>query len=220
MRVSMATALVCGAAGVLAGCGDEAAVERVALPTSGTAYRALSDDERLAVAASCRDRAAATAGRVAASELSSVDPRVLRAELDAAYRLIGDGSRPVAELCSETLPFVTPGLRVRFDLAQGGGDRFVYQTNSDEPLTIRGAVSPAPRQGTVVARRAFGTSEAYRTRIGADGRFVLPTIRLRKMADNTFVLAIHAPPSAVRKVYFSAICLDCLAGASPSGATQ
>ena len=39
-----------------------------------------------------------------------------------------------------------------------------------------------------------------------------PTMRLRKIANNTFIVAIHTPPSALRKVYFSAICLDCLAG--------
>ena len=61
MRVSLATALVAGAAGVFSGCGSEAADAPVAVPSSGTAYRALNDGERLAVAASCRDRAAARA---------------------------------------------------------------------------------------------------------------------------------------------------------------
>jgi hypothetical protein len=42
-------------------------------------------------------------------------------------------------------------------------------------------------------------------------------LRLRKIANNTFVVAIHAPPSAVRKVYFTALCLDCLAGGPPPG---
>jgi hypothetical protein len=221
MRVSIATALVCAAAAAVVGCGDRAADERVALPRSGTAYRALSDAERIAVAASCRERAADTAGRVAAGELRKVDPRALRTELDQAFRLIRDQSRPVAELCAKRLPFVTPGPELRFDGAEGGGNRFTYDTDSDVPLTIRGSVSPAPRTGAVVvARRAYENSRPFRTEIGADGRFILPTIRLRKIADNTFVLAIHAPPSALRKVYFSAICLDCLGAGPPPASTQ
>jgi hypothetical protein len=42
---------------------------------------------------------------------------------------------------------------------------------------------------------------------GADGSFTVPT--------TTFIVSVHAPPGAVRTAYFSAICLDCLAGASP-----
>ena len=217
MRVSIATALVVGAAGVLGGCGSEAADEPVALPSSGTAYRALNDSERLAVAASCRDRSAARADGLAADELGSVDAHALRAQLDAAFRLTSEQHRSVAELCAERLPFVTPGLRLSFEAAKQGGDEFTYVTSSEKPLTIRGAVSPTPRRGAVVVRRAYERSTAHRTRIGADGSFTLPTMRLRKMANNTFIVAIHAPPSALRKVYFSAICLDCLGGAPPPG---
>jgi hypothetical protein len=112
---------------------------------------------------------------------------------------------------------VTPGLRLSFEAAKQGGDEFTYVTSSEKPLTIRGAVSPTPRRGAVVVRRAYERSTAHRTRIGADGSFTLPTMRLRKMANNTFIVAIHAPPSALRKVYFSAICLDCLGGAPPPG---
>jgi hypothetical protein len=221
MRVSIATALVCAAGAAAVGCADRAADERGALPWSGTAYRALSDEERLAVAADCRERAADTAGRVAAGELRRVDPRALRAELDQAFRLIRDQSRPVAEVCAKRLPFVTPGPELRFDGADGGANRFTYDTDSDAPLTIRGTMSPAPRKGAVVvARRAYEDSRPFRTEIGADGSFVLPTIGLRKIADNTFVLAIHAPPSALRKVYFSAICLDCQAAGPPPASRQ
>jgi hypothetical protein len=215
MRVSIATALVVGAAGVFAGCGSEAAEAPVALPSSGTEYRALNDSERLAVAASCRDRAAARANGVAADELGRVDAHALRAQLDAAFRLTPEQHRQVAELCAERLPFVTPGLRLSFEGAKPGGDEFTYLTNSKKPLTIRGAVSPTPRRGAVVVRRAYERSPTHRTRIGADGSFTLPTMRLRKLANNTFIVAIHAPPSALRKVYFSAICLDCVAGAPP-----
>jgi hypothetical protein len=217
MKVAIATVLVC-AVGVLAGCGERAAEAPVALPRSGTAYRALNAGERLAVAGACRDRAAARAGRTAASELRRLDPGALRAQLDAAFRVVRNQPRPVAELCAEHLPFVTPGLTVRFDGAKDSGDAFTYETDSDVPLTIRGAVSPAPRSGEVVVRREFGSSPALRSRIGADGQFVLPTVRLRKLANNSFIVTIHAPPHAVRKVYFSAICLDCLAGSQPPGA--
>ncbi len=215
MRVSKATALVVTAAGVFAGCGSEAADERVALPSSGTAYRALDDSERLAVAASCRDRAAARAHGVAADELGRVDARALREQLDVVFRLTAEQRRPVAKLCAERLPFVTPGLHLSFEGAKQGGDEFTYPTSSEKPLTIRGAVSPTPRRGAVVVRRAYERATSRRTRIGADGSFTLPTMRLRKMANNTFIVAVDAPPSAPRKVYFTAICLDCLAGAPP-----
>jgi hypothetical protein len=213
MRFSIATALVVGAA--FAGCGSDAIDEPVALPASGTEYRALDDGERLAVATACRDRAASRADGVAADELGRVEPQALRKQLDVTFRLTAEQNRPVAELCAERLPFVTPGMRLTFEGAKQGGDEFTYLTRSDRPLTIRGAISPAPRRGLVVVRRAYERSTAYRTRIGADGSFTLPTMRLREIANNTFVVTIHAPPSAVRKAYFSAICLDCLAGASP-----
>jgi hypothetical protein len=215
MRVLTATALVCGALGA-AGCADEAAKEAPGtLPPSGTAYRALGDDERVAVAARCRDRAAAASGGVAASQLGDVDLQALRARLDVAFRYVDDQPRAVAEVCAKQLPFATPGLRVSFDGARDSGDAFTYETDSDKPLTIRGEVTPDPRGGHVAARREFGSSEAHRATIGPDGHFALPTVRLRKVANNSFVLDIDAPPSALRKVHFSAICLDCLAGGPP-----
>jgi hypothetical protein len=216
VRLSIPTTVVCTAV-LIAGCGEQA-VERMAIPPSGDAYRALSEDERLGVAASCRDRAAAASGAAAARELRRIDPRVLRAELDRAFTPRRAHRRPVARMCAEVIPFVTPGMRFSFDRAQGGGDRFLYQTNSDQPLTIRGSVTPAPQDGMIVARRAYERAKPFRARIGADGRFELPTVRLRRIADNTFVLAVHAPPRAVRKVHFSAICLDCLAGGVPAAA--
>src|SRR5829696_401128 len=214
MQVLTATVLACGVLGAVAGCGSEPEAP-IALPPTGTAYRALSGPQRLAVAASCRDRAAAKAGEAAADELGEVDARALRAELDSAFTWRANQRRSVAKVCAETVPLVTPGWRFTFDGAKDVGYEFSYETDSDKPLTIRGAISPAPDGGHVVARREFGGSRAYRGEIGHDGRFALPTIRLRKIANNSFILAFHAPPSAVRKVRFSAICLDCLAGAPP-----
>ncbi len=219
MRILLATALVLGALGASVGCGAQDDEALVALPPSGTAYRKLNDGDRLAVAASCRDRAAATADGVAASELGRVDPRALRDELDAAFRLRRAQPRPVASMCERQLPFVTPGLRLRLDGAKQIGDEFTYDTDSDKPLTIRGAVTP-PRSGTVTLRRAYETAKPYAAPIGRDGHFVLPTQRLRKIANNTFVLSFDVPPSAPHKAYFSAICLDCLAGAPPPSARQ
>ena len=216
MPALMATVLLLGVVGALAGCGSEAPV---ALPSSGTAYRTLSDGERLAVAASCRDRAAARATGVAAEQLERVDARALRDQLDTAFRIIREQSRPVAELCARQLPFVTPGLDLRFDGAKDSGDTYTYETESDRPLTIRGVVSPV-RTGMVTVRREFGSRRSFRARIGPDGHFALPTLRLRKIANNSFILDFHAPPNAPRKAYFSAICLDCLAGAPPPSTTN
>jgi hypothetical protein len=217
MRVHIAIALLVGAAVVFGGCGSEAAEDPVALPSSGTAYRAMDDGERLAVAASCRDRAAARADGVAADELGRVDAHALREQLDMAFRLTSEQHRPVAELCAQRLPFVIPGVRLTFEGARRSGDEFTYLTTSDKPLTMRGAIAPTPERGAVVVRRAYERSRTYRTPIGADGSFTLPTMRLRRMANTTFIVAVHAPPRAVRKVYFSAICLDCLAGGPPPG---
>jgi hypothetical protein len=204
-------AVVLSALAAATGCGAE---EPVTLPASGTAYRALDDEQRLTVAAGCRDRAAARARGVAADQLERVEARQLRDELDTAFRLIRAQPRPVAELCAERLPFVTPGLDLRFDGAEDSGDAYTYETESDKPLTIRGVVSPA-RTGTVTVRREFGSGKSFGARIGPDGRFALPTLRLQKIANNSFFLDFHAPPNAPRKAYFSAICLDCLAGGPP-----
>jgi hypothetical protein len=59
-------------------------------------------------------------------------------------------------------------------------------------------------------------TKTYTAQIADDGRFVLPTRRLRKIANNTFILSFAVPPGATRKAYFTALCLDCLAGAAPS----
>ncbi len=213
-----ATALVLGALGAAMGCGDAEREAPAALPPSGTAYRELSDADRLAVAESCRDRAATRAEGAAAEDLGRVDPRALRDELDSAFALKHAQPRPVAAMCERQLPFVTPGLSLRFDGAKDVGVEFTYETDSDEPLTIRGAVSPS-RGGTVTMRRAYESAKTYTGRIGSDGRFVLPTQRLRKIANNTFIISFDVPPGAPRTAYFSAICLDCLAGGPPPSAT-
>jgi hypothetical protein len=138
----------------------------------------------------------------------------LRRELDDAFSYFSQRGRSVAEMCAERLPFVTAGLRVSFEGVKAFGEQsFTYETTSDKRLTMRGAVSPASRGGHVSVRREGERATIYDSEIGADGRFVVPSLRLRKQADNTFVVAIHAPPSAPRTVYFSALCLDCLAGA-------
>lgn len=214
MRGPTLVAIACGVA-ALAGCGGTAEPP-AALPASGAAYRGLSDAERLDVARSCRDRAAERARGRAARQLRTVDAGALRTQLDDAFSIIPDQRRPVAELCAERLPFVTPGLHVSFAGADdAGGSRFTFETSSDKLLTIRGRLSPAPARGRIVARREVGTPRIYRVDVGPGGRFVIPRLHLRKIADNTFTLTIHAPPNAVRKVHFSAICLDCLAGAPP-----
>jgi hypothetical protein len=75
----------------------------------------------------------------------------------------------------------------------------------------------APRRS---ARRELGSRAPPAAAIAADGSFVIPRLRLRKIADNSFTVTIHAPPNAPRKVLFSAICLDCLAGGAPPPAQQ
>jgi hypothetical protein len=52
------------------------------------------------------------------------------------------------------------------------------------------------------------------------GRFAIPRLRPRKIADNTFTVSIEAPPGALRTVHFSAICLDYLAGGPAPTAQQ
>jgi hypothetical protein len=204
-------AIACGVV-ALAGCGGRGDPP-VALPSSGTAYRGLGEAGRLDVARSCRDRAAARAHGLAARQLRAVDAGSLRTQLDDAFTIISEQRRPVAELCAERLPFVTPGLDLTFAGANDGGDgRFTVETTSDQLLTIRGRLSPAPPGGRVVARRETGAPGRYPAAVGADGRFVISRLHLRRIADNTFTLTIDAPPNAARKVHFSAICLDCLAG--------
>jgi hypothetical protein len=200
----------------LTGCGEQGSTRSVALPPSGRVYRALSDRDRLAVAESCRDRAAAQSSGPAAAQLRAVDAKALRAELDDALSIIAVQRRPVAQLCAQRLPFLTPGLDVSFEGAKDDGDdSFSYETSSDKRLTLRGRVLPAPAHGRVLLRREVGAPRPHMTAIQADGRFVFARLHLRKLADNSFTLTIQAPPNAQRKVHFSAICLDCLAGATP-----
>jgi hypothetical protein len=211
--------LVCAA---LAGCGDEPAIQAAGtLPSSGTAYRALDDAQRTAVAAGCRDREARRARGLAARQLRAVDPAALRDEIDTVYYAVADQHRPVADVCGDVIAFVTPGLRVTFDGAKDQRDgTFTFETSSDKRLTISGRIDPAPARARVVARRALGSHAAHVATIDADGRFVIPRLHLRKIADNSFNLTIDAPPNARRKVVFIAICLDCLAGATPPTVQQ
>lgn len=77
----------------------------------------------------------------------------------------------MASICQKQLPYVTPGLTLRFDGAKDGGVEFTYETDSDKPLTIRGAVSP-PRSGTVTMRRAYESAKTktFRAEIADDGQ--------------------------------------------------
>jgi hypothetical protein len=205
---------------VLVGCGSDRPIHAgVALPSSGREYRGLDVSRRTAVAARCRDRVVATSSGKAARQLESIEPPALRSELDDAFTIIAAQRRSVADVCTEVVPFVTPGLDVHLDGAKEDGDgSFSYETDSDKLLTISGRVSPASRGGGVLARRELGSSRAHTALIGADGRFAIPPLHLRKLSENTFTLTIEAPPSASRKVHVSAICLDCLAGAPPPSA--
>jgi hypothetical protein len=118
-RGGAAAVLVLVLAGVVASCGGGESDASTALPSSGRAYRALCDAGRLAVAASCRDRAAARAHCAAARQLRAVGAEALRDQLDDAYTIIPDQRRPVAAICAERLPFVTPGPRLAFVGARG-----------------------------------------------------------------------------------------------------
>jgi hypothetical protein len=215
--------LLCGAALALApmSCGGRAgekSATAVKLPASGRAYRALDRAQRTAVAASCRDRIAGSARGLAASELRAVDPAALRGQLDADYGLIAEQRRPVADVCREMIPFVTPGLRLGFDGAKDDQDgTFSVETDSGKRLRLSGRVTPAPPGAYVIARRDVGPTVVRRAPIGRDGRFALPAVRLRKVADNTFTITFRAVPHAPRKVLFTAICLDCLSGGPPPG---
>jgi hypothetical protein len=214
---------ICLAGVVLAACGAERSATQApaTLPSSGRAYRALTDRQRTAVAATCRDRVASRAHGLAARQLHAVDAAELRNEIDTTYYAVVEQRRPVADVCEEVIAFVTPGLRVSFDGAKDQRDgTFTFQTSSDKLLTIRGLIDPAPSHARVVARREVGSRAAHTAAVGADGRFVIPRLHLRKIADNSFRLTIYAPPNAPRKLIFSAICLDCLAGTTPPSAQQ
>ena len=207
------------AAGVtLAACGSETAQAPDPKPATAAEYRGLSEAARLAAAAGCRDRAAGQAEGVAARQIADVDERLLRQRLDLAVADSRKGAR-FEPACAATLPLVTPGLRVRFSGVTGNGISFTYPTRSDRPLTIRGTVEPVPARGRVVALRESGFKQRLTAAIDQRGRFIFRDLRLRKVADNTFLLAIDAPPNAPRLVRFTALCLDCIVSSSPAPST-
>ena len=215
---SLGSALVvvalAAAAGTLAACGAEPAGTADPRPATAARYRGLSDAARLAAAAGCRDRAARRADGAAARQIAAVDELALRRELDLTLGDHGKGEL-FERACAAAVRFVTPGLRVRFSGATGAGSVFSYQTRSDLPLTIRGTVAPIPAVGRVVARRESGRQQRVAATIDERGRFVFRDLRLRKVADNTFLLTIEAPPNAPRLVRFTALCLDCIISGSP-----
>jgi hypothetical protein len=202
----------------LAACGSEPARTADPRPATAGAYRGLSDAARLAAAAGCRDRAARRADGVAARQLAAVDATLLRGRLDIVAPVHGKRAR-FDRACAAALPLVTPGLRVRFAGVTGNGIVFTYETRSDRPLTIRGTVEPAPASGRVIARRESGRQQRLTAPIDRRGRFVFRDLRLRTVADNTFLLTIDAPPNAPRLVRFSALCLDCIISGSPTPPT-
>lgn len=71
-------------------------------------------------------------------------------------------------------------------------------------------VEPVPARGRVVARRGSGSEQRVTAPIDERGQFAFRDLRLRKVADNTFLLTIEAPPNAPRLVRFGALCLDCI----------
>ena len=210
----MVVAALAAVSGMLAACGSETAQAPDPKPATAVQYRGLSDAARLAAAAGCRDRAARQAEGVAARQLADVDERLLRQRLDLAVADSRKGAR-FDRACAATLPLVTPGLRVSISGVTGNGITFTYQTQSDRPLTIRGTVEPVPASGRVVARRESGFEQRVTAPIDERGRFVFRDLRLRKVADNTFLLTIEAPPNAPRLVRFTALCLDCIISGSP-----
>jgi hypothetical protein len=209
-------------AAIAAGCGEAgepSAPGPQVLRHSGVWYRALPSAQRTRVADACRAAAASGApGDTAREQLRAIDVGALRVALDNAYTIIARQRLPIASLCRRVVPFHTPGLRVSF--AGGARDRgdgaWSVQAISTRPYTIRGRISGAHAGARISARRMDGYT--VRGAVGADGAFRLP-VRFRRVADNTFTLTIEAPPAALRRVLFTAICLDCLAGSpapSPS----
>jgi hypothetical protein len=214
----MAVAALAAVAGALAACGSEPARTPDPKPATVGVYRGLSDAARLAAAGGCRDRAARQAEGVAAHQIAAVDETLLGRWLDIAVADQRNRAR-FDRACAATLPLVTPGLRVSFAGVTGNGITFTYPTRSDRPLTIRGTVDPAPASGRVVALRESGPEQRVTAPIDERGQFVFRDLRLRKIADNTFLVTIDAPPNAPRLVRFSALCLDCIISGSPTPST-
>jgi hypothetical protein len=210
----LAAAALTGGVAVLAACGADAP-DRGLLRHSGSWYRAQSDAGRERVAAACRAEAVATArGSAAREQVGAIGLNRLRQALDDAETIIARQRRPLAEVCRAVVPFHTPGLDVRFGgRARDAGDgTWSVTAISTKPYTIRGRIEPARAGIRLVARRMDGYEVRGVTR--ADGAFALP-VRFRRVADNTFTVSVDAPAAAPRKVLFTAICLDCLAGSAP-----
>jgi hypothetical protein len=201
-------------AAVLTGCGA-AEPDRGVLRHGGLWYRAQSEAARTKVAAACRADAAASArGDTAREQVRAIGLARLRQAIDDAETIVARQRRPLAAACRAVVPFHTPGLDVRFgNGARDDGDgTWSVSAISTKPYTIRGVIAPAGAGTRLVARRMDGYAVRGVTR--ADGSFALP-VRFRRVADNTFTVSVNAADAAPRKVLFSAICLDCLAG-SPS----
>jgi hypothetical protein len=204
-------ALIGGAIAAVAGCGGDSP-DRGVLRHSGAWYRSRPVSSRTHVAQACRVQVAATAGRGTAREqLRSIHVSELRAALDDAETIIARQRRPLAAVCRDVVPFHTPGLRVRFGggARDGGDGSWTVEAISTRPYAIRGVMDPARVGARISARRMDGYT--VRAAARADGSFVLP-VRFRHVADNTFTVTVSAPPAAVHKLLFMALCTDCLAG--------
>ncbi|HEX2102077.1 MAG TPA: hypothetical protein VHF51_00360 [Solirubrobacteraceae bacterium] len=199
------------AAALVAGCGSTAP-DRGVLRHSGVWYRAQPEEARTRVAAACRAEAAASArGAGAREQLRAIELDTLRDAIDDAETIIARQRRPLADVCRAVVPFHTPGLDVRFgNGARHDGDgTWSVPAISTRPYMIRGRIAPARAGTRLVARRMDGYT--VRAVTDAGGAFAL-RVRFRRVADNTFTVSIDAPAAAPRKVLFTAICLDCLAG--------
>jgi hypothetical protein len=159
VRVFVTGACACVLGGALASCGSCGSAARASpLPSSGRACRALGDAERLAVAATCREGAAAGARGAAARQLHAVDLDALREQLDDAFRVIAEQHRSVADLCAEVIPSVTPGLRLSFDGAKdqsvgaARASKPARQPRRDAALLCRPGTGQPPRNGEADAR--------------------------------------------------------------------
>jgi hypothetical protein len=213
IRAACAACALTIVASALSACGEDGRIPDPG-PATGAEYRRLGESDRVAAARSCRDAAAARTSGLAARQIAQVDPALLRTELDLA--IADDRHVTFRAACAAAVPLVTPGLKFKFAGVTGNGGSFSYPTRSDRPLTIRGEIAPVPEAGRVVARRLVGAPQPVSVPIDSRGGFEFRDLKLRKLADNTFLLEIDAPPNAPRVVRFSALCLDCLAGtASP-----
>ena len=172
MRPGLLTAVVCGAA--LAGCGGEESL--APLPASGSAYRALGDARRLAVAESCRARAAAAAdGEVAAEQLAT---RRRRSAACGARLGLPDPPRAAAPRRGRLpRPAAVRDARAAGQLrGRRGQRRRLHLRDAARTGRCASAARSTRRRAraAVVAAREFGAPQPVSGAIRPDGTFALP----------------------------------------------